>query len=69
MEGRCNLFVSKGKRDSSWAFNCIVRFLQFQKERVEREVITGSTLRNLVKNIKLFCEWNGKCYLDIHLDE
>ena len=39
-----------------WAFNCIVRFLQFQKERVENEEITGATLRNFIKAIKLFCE-------------
>jgi hypothetical protein len=56
MEDRCNLFASKGKRDPSWGFSCIVRFLQHQKERVEREVITGATLRTFVKAIKLFCE-------------
>ena len=56
IEERCNLFASKGKRDSSWAFSCIVRFLQRQKERVEREEITGATLLNFVKAIKLFCE-------------
>jgi hypothetical protein len=56
MEDRCNLFASKGKKDPNWAFSCIVRFLQYQKERVEREEITGATLRNFVKAIKLFCE-------------
>ena len=30
--------------------------MQFQRERVEREEITSSTLRNYVKSIKLFCE-------------
>jgi len=30
--------------------------LQFQKERVQREEITGATLRNFVKSIKLLCE-------------
>lgn len=30
--------------------------MQFQKERVERGEITGATLRNYVKAIKLFCE-------------
>jgi hypothetical protein len=56
MKERCNLFASKGKKDPSWVFSCIVRFLQHQKERVEREEITGATLRNFVKAIKLFCE-------------
>jgi hypothetical protein len=32
------------------------RILQYQKERVEKEKITGATLRNFVKAIKLFCE-------------
>jgi hypothetical protein len=56
MDERCNLFASKGKKDPNWAFSCIVRFLQYQKEGVEREEITGATLRNFVKAIKLFCE-------------
>jgi hypothetical protein len=30
--------------------------MQFQRERVDREEITASTLRNFVKAIKLFCE-------------
>jgi hypothetical protein len=56
IEKRCNLFAAKGKKDPNWAFNCIIKFLQYQKERVEREEITGATLRNFVKAIKLFCE-------------
>jgi hypothetical protein len=47
IEERINLFAVKGKRDPNWAFSCIVKFLQYQKERVEREEITGATLRNL----------------------
>jgi hypothetical protein len=56
MQERCNLFGANGLKDVNWAFSCIIRFLQFQKERVEREEITGATLRNFVKAIKLFCE-------------
>jgi hypothetical protein len=48
MEERCNLFVAKGKKDPNWAFSCIIKFLQYQKERVEREEITGATLRNFI---------------------
>ena len=48
--------LQKGLRNPNWAFNCIVNFLQFQKERVEKAEITGATLRNFVKAIKLFCE-------------
>jgi hypothetical protein len=56
MEERCNMFAAKGIKDPNWAFHCIVKFLQFQRERVEREEIAGATLRNFVKAIKLFCE-------------
>jgi hypothetical protein len=56
IEERCNLFAAKAIEDPSWAFNMIVKFLQFQKERVEKEEITGATLRNFIKPIKLFCE-------------
>ncbi|HSF50899.1 MAG TPA: hypothetical protein VLA74_09085 [Nitrososphaeraceae archaeon] len=56
IEERCNYFANKGTEDPSWAFHCIVRFLQYQKERVEKEEITGATLRNFIKAIKLFCE-------------
>jgi hypothetical protein len=56
MENRCNIFAKNGIKDPNWAFSSIVKFLQFQKERVEKEEITGATLRNFVKAIKLFCE-------------
>jgi len=36
--------------------NNIVRFLQTQKQRVESREITGATLNNYVKTLKLFCE-------------
>lgn len=57
IQEKCNFFANKGTNDPSWAFNCIVRFLQFQKERVENEEITGATLRNFIKAIKLFCSF------------
>lgn len=34
----------------------IIRFLQFQRDRVERKEIVGATLKNFVKPLKLFCE-------------
>jgi hypothetical protein len=56
LEEQCNLFAAKGLEDHKWAFHNIIKFLQYQKERVEKEEITGGTLRNFVKTIKLFCE-------------
>jgi hypothetical protein len=48
---------SEGSSDSNnnkWFLNNVLTFLQVQKERVERKEITGATLRNYVKAIKLF---------------
>jgi hypothetical protein len=56
LEKRCNLFAQKGKDDAKWAMTAVVRFLQFQKERVERGEITAATLSNFVKSLKLFLE-------------
>jgi integrase len=60
VEERCRFLVKKAKSDSSddWAFGSIIGFLQIQKERVNRKEITGSTVRNYVKAIKLFTEMN-----------
>lgn len=56
MEERCNFYALQAIKDPNWAFSNIINFLQFQKERVQREEITGATLRNFVKSIKLLCE-------------
>ena len=58
IQERCRLFAENGRNDSNWAFKSIVSFLQIQKERVDRKEITGSTIRNYVKAIKLFTEMN-----------
>jgi integrase len=58
MEQRCIIFTEKGKAESKWVLNNILKFLHAHKERVERKEITGATLRNYVKTIKLFCEMN-----------
>ncbi|MDQ3970140.1 MAG: hypothetical protein M3227_00435, partial [Thermoproteota archaeon] len=48
-----NLTKEKG---NGWAFNAILKFMQFQLDRANRKEITGSTVRNYLKSIKLFCE-------------
>ena len=79
-EEKSNTFVEKVKTEGNqWAFNSILKFMQFHLERVNRKEITGSTIQNYLKSIKLFCEmadipitWNkirrglprGKNYAD-----
>lgn len=55
---RCRVFAEKGRNDGNWVFRSIVGFIQIQKERVDKKEITGSTIRNYVKAIKLFTEMN-----------
>jgi len=58
IQERCRSFAEIAKKDNKWVLNNILKFLQIYKERVERKEISGATLRNYVKTIKLFCEMN-----------
>jgi integrase len=60
IQERCKYFVEKcrDKGGDKWLMNSLLGFLQAYKERVQRKEITGATLRNYVKTIKLFCEMN-----------
>ena len=55
-EKRYNDFAEKGKSNINWAINQIIRFLHFQKERVEGKEITAATLKNFIKSLRVFCE-------------
>jgi hypothetical protein len=50
IEYRCNEFAEKAKCNTNWALSQIIRFLQYQKERVENKQITSGTLKNFVKS-------------------
>jgi hypothetical protein len=50
LEDRARVFAERGKNDSNWAFNNIVKFVQFQNSRVNKKEITGATVRNYVHN-------------------
>ena len=56
VEEKARTFANSGKDDINWAFSNILKFIYFHKERVDRKEITGATVRNYVKSIKLFCE-------------
>ena len=58
IQERCITFVKNAKEEPSWVVGCVIRFLQMNKERVERKEITAATALNYVKTIKLFCEMN-----------
>jgi hypothetical protein len=48
--------LQKREININWTSNHIIRFLQFQKERVENKEITAATLKNFVKSLKVFCD-------------
>jgi hypothetical protein len=57
VEEKSKEFVNrKDKEGDQWVFNNILIFMQFHLERVNRKEITGATVRNYLKSIKLFCE-------------
>ena len=49
-------FVHTARTDSSCVFTTVLRFLELQNARVNDREISGATVRNYVKAIKLFCE-------------
>lgn len=56
IEKRCDDFAEEAKLNPNWALNHFIRFLQYQKEKVEKGEITAGTLRNSVKSLKAFCD-------------
>lgn len=56
IEDKSKVFVEMARKDSNWIFSNILRFIQFQNSIVVRKEISGATVRNYVKSIKLFCD-------------
>jgi hypothetical protein len=56
IESNCNILAKKSKADLQWLINGLMGYLQIHRQRVERREISGATLRNYLKPIKLFCE-------------
>ena len=45
IEFRCNKFTEKARDNTNWVLSQIIRFLQYQKERVENKAITSGIFR------------------------
>jgi hypothetical protein len=58
MQEKCSTFVKHANEQPSWALGSVIKFLQMNKDRVERKEIAAATALNSVKVIKLFCEMN-----------
>jgi hypothetical protein len=51
----CDFVKSKTSEEIE---DLVIRFVLFQKERIDRQEITPGTLRNYLKALKLFCKMN-----------
>ena len=51
----CDFVKSKNSEEVE---DLVIRFVLFQKERIDRQEITPGTLRNYIKALKLFCKMN-----------
>ena len=56
LEQKARTFAKKGKNDIDWALGNILKFVYYQRELVDKKEISGATVRNYTKSIKLFCE-------------
>ena len=56
LQAKAGSFTNKAVKEPCWTFNPVLRFLEGQTARVNKREISGSTVRNYVKAIKLFCE-------------
>ena len=57
VEEKSKVFMEMRRKDGNQCvFNSLLRFMQFYLARVDRKEITGATVRNYLKSIKLLCE-------------
>jgi hypothetical protein len=52
-------FLVRAKQNPQWAQNSLMKFIAFQKQRVNNGELSPSTIGNYYEAIKLFCEMNS----------
>jgi hypothetical protein len=58
LEDGTNELYEIASKDTSWLRDWLIVYLTSQKNRLLKKEISSSTLRNLCKPIKLFCDMN-----------
>jgi len=58
LEEKVSEFYYRVKINKDWLASKLIKFLDFQRDRVLRKEIEESTIQNYFKAIKLFCEMN-----------
>ena len=58
IEDQAKEFVDRTTNNPKWAQGNLIRFLNFQRQRVMNKEISEATIPNYYKAVKLFCEMN-----------
>jgi DNA replicative helicase MCM subunit Mcm2 (Cdc46/Mcm family) len=58
LEDNARTFAKKSKSDLNWAFANLVKFIQFQKDRVDKKEIAAATVRNYLYAESIIYESN-----------
>ena len=58
LENQCKEVVSKTLQNPYWLTSCLMRFIIFQKERINRKEIVAITAYNYIRSFKLFIDMN-----------
>lgn len=58
LEQKSQNFAEKSRKNPTWLATSVLRYMRYQKERVEKQEISAATISNYYKPIKLFCEMN-----------
>jgi hypothetical protein len=58
LENQCKEIVSKTLQNPHWLTCCLMRFIIFQNERIQRKEIVAITAYNYIRSLKLFIDMN-----------
>jgi integrase len=58
IQEQTRVLAKKARKDPKWFQESLMKFIVYQKERVNRKEISEGTIGNYYKAIKLFCEMN-----------
>src|SRR5215217_4216791 len=58
LENQCKEVVSKTLQNHQWLTSCIMKFIMFQNERIQRKEIVAITAYNYIRSLKLFIDMN-----------
>ncbi len=58
IENQCEEVVSKTLQNSHWLTSCLMKFIMFQNERIQRKEIVAITAYNYIRSLKLFIDMN-----------